>query len=385
MVAATFSPLAFPDGLVYYDISQSLPPPSHLNLVPFEAYRLPLMVVGIIDWKEQLQEHGATQQKEALEPAAGMLSRHLEAVREDYSMALAHRILAFDCEETISKIPQDTAVVPPRSKSRSTTMKTVMCDLTAALLGEMGIYGKSLQERATIETPRASVSSGMNGIASSLPPHMARNTRPMSMAIRSGSSSPVSDEKQNHRMSMPAHMNSNADFRNPSPALRTTSPSQGSAAAPHRSTEALTLSTKSAPSRPSLERAAKSQDRSTSSGVGDREREKGKARVGVFVGSLYLLAGRWPDAIRELSKSATTARANSDYVWQAKAMDNLLVSILMCAWAGMDFKVGLLAFIAIAHALTWRALDTRCFATCFGAFSSINYKVLQALPIKQPA
>ena len=73
--------------------------------------------------------------------------------------------------------------------------------------------------------------------------------------------------------------------------------------------------------------------------IGERERNKGKGRVGVVVGSLYLLAGRWPDAIRELAESATIAKNNSDHLWHAKALDHILVCLLMCAWAGMDFQV----------------------------------------------
>ena len=71
----------------------------------------------------------------------------------------------------------------------------------------------------------------------------------------------------------------------------------------------------------------------------EKERIKGKGRIGTIVGALYLLAGRWPDALKELVDSATVARANSDYVWLAKALDYILVTLLMYAWAGMDFKV----------------------------------------------
>ena len=46
---AMFSPLAFPEGLVLYDLATTLPPPSHLALAPFEIYREPLVIVGIAD------------------------------------------------------------------------------------------------------------------------------------------------------------------------------------------------------------------------------------------------------------------------------------------------------------------------------------------------
>ena len=75
------------------------------------------------------------------------------------------------------------------------------------------------------------------------------------------------------------------------------------------------------------------------SSLGERERNKGKGRIGIVVGAMYLLAGRWPDAAKELVQSAALARASSDYLWHAKALDYILVCLLMFAWAGMDFRV----------------------------------------------
>ena len=73
--------------------------------------------------------------------------------------------------------------------------------------------------------------------------------------------------------------------------------------------------------------------------TGQREKHKGKGRVRIVIGSMYLLAGRWVDAVRELVEGAIIARANADHIWHAKALDQVLVCLLMCAWAGMDFQV----------------------------------------------
>lgn len=336
-----FSPLAFPDGLILYDISHSLPASSHLDLVPFEIYRLPLLVVGIVDWKELVHRGNTKKNDGAAKQALEDLSASLEVIKRDHGSALAHHILVFDCEYVFPNMPDGVMVIPPRAKSHTTTIKTVMCDMTARFLAEVSVYGKSLQERSTIETPRIAMNSGPNGMMSSLPPHMVQNARPTSMAFGSRSSSPHADDRQSHRQSMPAHVLSNPGSRDSTPTVAAF-PSNGSRTPPSRSEESLPVTASSPPMRPSLERATKSQDRSlnTASGnTGERERNRGKARVGVVIGSLYLLAGRWPDAVKELSKSATTARSLSDYAWQAKAMDYLVASLLMCAWAGMDFKV----------------------------------------------
>jgi hypothetical protein len=76
-----------------------------------------------------------------------------------------------------------------------------------------------------------------------------------------------------------------------------------------------------------------------SNSVSERSRNKGKGRVGIVIGSLYLKAGRWGDALKELVEAATIARNTLDHLWHAKALENILVSLLMLAWGGMDFQI----------------------------------------------
>lgn len=60
-----------------------------------------------------------------------------------------------------------------------------------------------------------------------------------------------------------------------------------------------------------------------------------------MIGSLYMCAGHWHEAMRELTEGATRARAYSDHLWQAKALENIMVCLLLFAWSGMDFQVSL--------------------------------------------
>jgi hypothetical protein len=71
----------------------------------------------------------------------------------------------------------------------------------------------------------------------------------------------------------------------------------------------------------------------------DRTKNRIKGRLGVVVGTLYLQTGRWPDALKELVEAATMARASSDYLWHGKALESILLCLLMFGWAGMDFQV----------------------------------------------
>ena len=354
---AMFSPLAFPEGRVLYDLSTSVPPPSHLALVPFEVYREPLIVLGIADGAQieleraqkddQAQENGAESKlgREHGEVSCfESLARGFDDLSQEYPKALVHQVLVFDHEEC--PLPQGVYPVPSPAKSRTTTVKTVMCDMTSRLLGEMAPYAKSLQGLFSLDSPKISPEPTRDAVASALPPHMGHLSR-ASSAFNSRSSSPAGERSDStHRMSMPARLTSGIDSRSSTPDSRAASPPSGRNTPPPTINGLTGVSaTKSPPKESNVERTrAESRDRISTSGLGvgslrERERNKGKGRIGIVVGAMYLMAGRWPDAVKELVQSATIARASSDYLWHAKALDYILVCLLMFAWAGMDFPV----------------------------------------------
>ncbi|KAL2039124.1 hypothetical protein N7G274_008173 [Stereocaulon virgatum] len=354
-----FSPLAFPEGLVLYDLSTTLSPPSHSALAPFEIHREPLVVVGIADGKglgadvaKENQSRRETESSSGMEEhvsnsnATESLSRDLHDIQREYSRALVHQLLVFDHD--FSPLPKGIHPVPSPERSRTTTVKTVMCDLTSRLLAEMTTYAKSMQALPTLESPRVPTGSAvLNGSVSALPAHMVGSSRPGSVVENPRSFSPVDDRPNpSHRMSMPAHMPSGPVSRSSTPDSRATSPPNGVRTPPTTFNEINGSSPSQSPpkSLSHMTSRAGSRDRVSANGIGagslgERERNKGKGRIGVVVGAMYLLAGRWPDAVKELVQSATIARGNSDYVWHAKAMDYILVCLLMYAWAGMDFRI----------------------------------------------
>lgn len=354
-----FTPLAFPTGLAVYDISTSLPSPSQLALAPFELYREPLVILGIANGTECTSEgrrvdarSGVTQDAvaEGLNGANdhstyGELSKALEFLKEQYSSALLHQILIFDCDKSGSSIPDGLVSVPPSKKSKTTTIKTIMCDLSSVLLGEMTGYAKSLQALSNIETPNSNqrerpfadrASSGFD--REGLPRPESR----ISGTPTSRPTSPTGDaERFRHRASVQGYpMTPNE----PEERSRSRSQSNGHRTPPVSFEQmnglpgvGLPSSTKDRSRQPSRDRIPVQGFGSGS--VGERARNKAKGRIGVILGSLYLLAGRWPDALKELVESATTAKGIGDHVWHGKALDYILVCLLMCAWAGMDFEV----------------------------------------------
>jgi trafficking protein particle complex subunit 9 len=115
-------------------------------------------------------------------------------------------------------------------------MRTIMCDITTVLLSELSGFARTLQAMPTIDSPMS-----------------AEN-----QAVTNASN-------RDHRMSMPVGLGANLSVAGPTGAIskRMTMTGFGNA------------------------------------GVSERSRNKGKGRVAIAIASLYLLAGRVPDALKE--------------------------------------------------------------------------------------
>lgn len=351
---ALFSPLAFPEGRLVYELSPAVPPSPHLALAPFEFYRQPLLVVGILDATENdgdaVTESGGEKGPPSTKDPES-LRRILDDLRADFSGAILHQLLIFDLENGEGNLPAGVIAIPTPEKSRTTTVKTVMCDMTSQLLGEMTTWGKNIQKMPNLETPKVlNLPSVNERMLSALPSYLNSSSGADPSAGRSRSFSPAGDDpRSNHRMSLPAHFSSKQNSRSTTPDSRVPSPSSRPRTPPANLEDIPSPPNVPSPSKPrgtSQDRPrTASQDRESrkhrSDSLGDREKLKIKGRIGVVIGSMFLLTGRWPDAVKELVGSANITRSNSDYVWQAKALDYLLVCLLMYAWAGMNFRVSL--------------------------------------------
>ncbi|KAI7968716.1 hypothetical protein EIK77_005732 [Talaromyces pinophilus] len=326
-----FTPLAFPNGLILYNISFSVPPTSHLELFPFEIFREPLVVIAIADGAE-LQHDEDVEKETNAKRSSGVdippnpsgledLTQELSWVKEQNPRALVNQLLIFDYDDLEKSIsgPDGVIWVPAPQFSRPTTIKTVLCDITSLLLGEMDGFAKLMQSIPAIDSPKAS----------SWGPRRGPELRPR----------PI--DKLMHRMTMPAQFPvSNGDSQSATSSGRS-SPAPGSHDSPttfDEITRSIQVSNRSATGTQSKE---SSRDRMSIQGLSaaDRTKNRIKGRLGVVVGTLYLQTGRWPDALKELVEAATMARASSDYLWHGKALESILLCLLMFGWAGMDFQV----------------------------------------------
>ncbi|KAL8945821.1 MAG: hypothetical protein Q9222_007693, partial [Ikaeria aurantiellina] len=345
-----FSPLAFPAGRVLFDIITSAPTEAHLALSPFELFRRAFIVVGIADGgsvREESQSDNSPAKLNGKDRSDQKLSdiviqsllRYTERLESDFSSALVHTTIVFDCDVSNQHLPQGITVVPSPVKSKTTTIKTVLCDLTSRLLAELASFARSIQESDIIETPKAQRQNPDRPLA-----RYTDLSRPASADPRQPLSSGANGANRNdHRMSMPAHLLENLGSRSSTPEGRPMSPAN-SARSPPRMLDVATGSTASPPLRPADRSRPMSRDRATMQGFGsnsllERERNKSRGRLQIVIGSLYLLAGRWPDAVRELVDGATVAKTNSDHAWHGKALDYLLVTCILHAWAGIEFRI----------------------------------------------
>ncbi|KAJ4289703.1 hypothetical protein N0V90_011032 [Kalmusia sp. IMI 367209] len=360
-----FSPLAFPNGSLLYDLSTSLPPPSHLSLSPFEQFREPLLIIGIADASEYpwlRRSRAETDEQENARAKSDLQSSEddemqsaIEDLREQFPKAYLHSLMMFDCpSQQHPRLPPEALLVPPTAQIRMTTMKTLMCDLTSTLLAEMTTLAKSIQGLPTVASPasQAGTADNVPSWASADPTGSLFSRRNSQTPASSRPDSPVSTaQKDLHRMSMPVLPSSTGGSLAADDPRASSPTTQGSRTPPttfdeisginaantlHR-TASNSSKSNSAARDPSADRV--SIHGFGSGGVGERARNKGRGRVSVIIGTLYLCAGQWHEALKELTEGATRARTFSDHLWHAKALENIMVCLLLFAWSGMDFQI----------------------------------------------
>ncbi|TVY12813.1 Transport protein particle subunit [Lachnellula arida] len=362
-----FSPLAFPTGMIVYDLTTFYPPSSHVSLSPFELYREPLVFIAIGDGAEldrvayrnprrSLNGNGPPRREHNLRE----LYQDLEDVRDRYPKGLVHQLLLFDYVHPTSAgpLPEGLVAVPPPAECKITTLKTIMCDIASLLLAEMTTLAKSLQALNTVESPSQSQGSRQHNWTGQADLLSRRNSQFTSAAQSSRADSPGDSHDRNHvRMSMPVLRSTNS---NTSSSGRPTTPQNGTQSDLPTTFDQLvgpnnsetTPSQRPIPSRWTSAEPVRdtSRDRVSVQGFGpgsisERSRNIGKGRIGVVIGSLYLQAGRWGDALRELTEAGAIAKYNLDHLWHAKALDYILVSMLMLAWTGLDFQIPQICYI----------------------------------------
>lgn len=336
-----FSPLAFPNGRILHKFSVSETPTLSVECFPFELNREAQVVLYLADGSDLVfpdsqaklrQENGGHKNLNGVqyEPKNAWTLDSLEvevrANRSRYRHAVLHQLLVFDFVAVAgsSPTPTDALLVPAPEKSRSTTIKTLMCDVTARLLHSMEDLAHEIQDMPTIESPSSAPSSTYTATDIAARVH-ARMSMP-------GESTQSSLDPAGSRTSAI----SSSVSRSTTP-VAARSASRHSVASPNRSDRFHEVS--SAFGSRDVSRDRTSVISPTVTTPTERKRHRSVARSCIIVGALYLQAGLWPDAIKNLSDGTAAARSNNDYIWHAKGLEYIIACLLMFGWAEMYFQV----------------------------------------------
>ncbi|KAF7548733.1 hypothetical protein G7046_g8570 [Stylonectria norvegica] len=362
-----FSPLAYPDGAMLYDLVTHVPPPSHLTLSPFDLYREPLAVVALADGTE-LEDITFSKRRSAngtgptvVEKNIRALYQELEDLRDNYPRALVHQVLLFDYvppKDTDIPMPEGVVAIPPVENCKRTTLKTVMCDISSLLLAEMTTPARSFEAMTAIESPghlaNARHASGASWDGEGAINGLSRRNSQFSARAngRSNSTSGIADRTQ-ARMSMPAASSRPPVHSSNSTPIGPSTPTKSGLSNPPLNSDGIHSTPESGTSTPDLNghrldtaetNRDTSRDRVSVQGFGpgsvnDRWRQRGRGRSSVVVGSMYLQAGRWSDSLKELTDGATVARSVNDHVWHGKALELTLVNLFLLGWSKLEFTI----------------------------------------------
>lgn len=345
-----------------YDLTTHYPAASHVALSPFETFREPLVIIAIADGPElsrtpyrenprrSVNGYGPPKPEHFLRE----LNQDLEDLRDNYPKALVHQVLLFDYvhESSPTKLPEGLVAVPPAAECKLTTMKTIMCDISSMLLAEMTGLAKSLQGLSTIESPK--LAQGLWGQTGNFWPSgqsadLSRQNSQVTLNGHERDASPAgSRDRARDRMSMPALRPGASYFNTPALGGRPTTPNDSSFDQAPNTSQSNSFAARFMTPNPNRDT---SRDRVSVQGFGpgsvsERSRNVGRGRVGIVIGSLYLNAGRWNDGLKELMEGASLAKQNLDHLWHAKALENILVGMLMLAWSGLDFFIPQVCYVS---------------------------------------
>lgn len=349
--------MAFPSGVLLYNFDTSESPKSQGDLALFELFRKPLLVIGILDaaqYSNSDPNHRPSESPDVHEIDYGQaIAEGIEKVKAANPDVLVVQPVIFDYVPDVGhNVSKEVLTVPPLELSRSTTMKTVMCDVSARLLSEMSVFAQTIQAADHITSPGASATSSVSihSLSSAtddigaIDPSKARPSSAGGQPVAGlNITMPRGSESDTRPATSSAFMSSSDRVG------RSSSPVPSEDPAPNTdngkaltSKERVAAKMAARSSVASLGRDASRDRRSKQANAlyaAERAKQKLASRQGLIIGNLHLMAGRWADALRELIVHTGRAKVFGDQIWYAKGLENILVTMLLLAWARLDFAV----------------------------------------------
>ncbi|KAF9350704.1 hypothetical protein BGX26_011184 [Mortierella sp. AD094] len=268
------------EGQLYFHFVTSYNP-EHQYLEEFQMHRRIFGVIGIMDCQEW--------------PDGNMAAGHqqFQQVLAKYPSAVANQCFAFDPSE---KHPDDLRgggiIMIPNVGNTSSYLRVLICDLARTILTEFENIAAAIGKRQDIESPSPGIPVYPRAPipvtnAPSVPDMTSNGIKPLTAppsAMTSGSA--------NHSRSM-----SSAGFTSVGSGNQYVQP---------------TVVTD------------------------QRLRKRTAARAQKLYGDLYLMAGRLSDAVSSFQSVIEVTKSNSDFLWQASAMEGLYCAVVLLAFVQAD-------------------------------------------------
>ncbi|KAG0291097.1 hypothetical protein BGZ96_005499 [Linnemannia gamsii] len=258
----------------------------HQYLEEFQMHRRVFGVIGIMDCQEW--------------PDGNMTAgyQHFQQLLNKYPSAVANQCFAFDPSE---QHPDDLrgggVIMIPNVGNTSSYLRVLICDLTRTILTEFENIAGAIGKRQDIESPNPAISVySRNGPNSGpLPSAAAVSSMPdMSKPLTAPPSAMTTSGTSNHQRTM-----SSAGF-----------PTMNSGNQYHQATV-----------------------------VTDQKlRKRTAARAQKLYGDLYLMAGRLSDAVTSYQSVIEVTKTNSDFLWNASAMEGLYCAVVLLAFIQADIS-----------------------------------------------
>lgn len=319
---ALLSSKTFPQGSIIYNYTVSAPSEQQQQLSPFELFREPLLVLGVKDGFKNDREDDQNEVQAAA-----------EYIRRRYPSVVHRQLLVLqDGEGNDDRITSNVIAVRNVAHIRDPSLRQAVCRFSARFLAELSTYLQAIQASPSLQTPGQTAK------------RLQRTTslRERERQSISGYKTPPQSMEITRTVEAPDEARPESEPVNQSP--------------PPTSFDQMTNNngTNSRPGRPDSRASnksrssirASSQDRVSTQGFGsstgtsqEKTKSRGRARVGIVVGFLYLMAGHWNDALKLLVEHTSKARILADLLWHGKGLEGIIVCLLLHAWAGLEFQI----------------------------------------------
>lgn len=320
------APNASSKGSLLYDYTTSAPTEQDQHLSPFELYRDPLLVIGIVDGLDFSNEDPTKQLQDA--------STHISKVHP--------RIV--DKELIVLGVPGDShteaaarenvVYIDREPQIDSNSLQYGIRKISARFLRELSTYTQAMQVSPSIQTPGQTARSLQRSASQ-------RDSERRPGSSTSGQSTPTPSQSNDA-------MSPVSDSGSRPPPWSRSSPAT-SFDQIHNTSAGLARSDSRASARGKAAPRASSQDRVAVQGFGSSSSQdklkRGKARVGLVVGSIYMMAGQWSEALKMLTEHTNKARLLGDHIWHGKGLENIVVCLLLHSWGGMEFQIPSICYL----------------------------------------